>query len=150
MANIGLSNHTKCTTLREEIFATRNFRGRNFLKSRARKLRVSRKKFLRVETERHISRKKVLQIEAIRKSSEKKASFYASPLVQGGLEIPCFIKAYMPRTVKNKQITSMYEEMTEGLCQEKDVRPVIGSILNCSETTEPADIERRGRKRTRN
>ena len=40
--------------------------------------------------------------------------------------------------------------MIEALYQEKDGRPVIGSILNCSETTEPADIEQRGTKRTRN
>ena len=40
-------------------------------------------------------------------------SNYASPLVQGGLEIPCLIKVYMPRTVKNKQFISMYEEMIE-------------------------------------
>ena len=77
-------------------------------------------------------------------------SYYASPLVQGGLEIPCLIKVYMPRTVKNKQIISLYEEMIEALHQEKDGRPVIESILNCSETTEPADIARTGTKRTRN
>ena len=41
-------------------------------------------------------------------------------------------------------------ETIEVLYQEKDGRPVIGSTLNCSETTEPADIERRGTKRTRN
>ena len=56
----------------------------------------------------------------------------------------------MPRTVKNKQIISMYQEMIEALYQEKDDILNIGSILNCSETTEPADIERRGTKRTRN
>ena len=59
-------------------------------------------------------------------------------------------KVCMSCTVKNKQIPQMYEEMIEALFQEKDGRPVIGSILNCSETTEPADIERRGTKRTRN
>ena len=52
--------------------------------------------------------------------------------------------------VKNKHIISIHEEMIEALYQEKDGRPVMGSILNCSETTEPADIERRGTKRTRN
>ena len=36
------------------------------------------------------------------------------------------------------------------LYQEKDGQPVIGSILNCSETTKPADCEWRGAKRTRN
>ena len=68
-------------------------------------------------------------------------SYDASPLVPGGLEIPCGIKVYILCNVKNKQIISMYEEMIEVLYQEKNGRPVIGSILNCSETTEPADIE---------
>ena len=31
--------------------------------------------------------------------------------------------------------------MIDALYQEKDGRPVIGSIMNCSETTEAADIE---------
>ena len=38
-------------------------------------------------------------------------SYYASLLVQGGLEITCLIKVYMPRTVKNKQIISMYQKI---------------------------------------
>ena len=44
----------------------------------------------------------------------------------------------------------MYEKMIEALYQEKDGSPVIGSILNCRETTKPADIKRRVTKRTRN
>ena len=56
----------------------------------------------------------------------------------------------MPRTVKNKQIISLYEEMIEASYQEKDGRLVVGSILNFSETTEPSDIKRRETKRTRN
>ena len=31
---------------------------------------------------------------------------YASPIVQGGLEIPCLTKVYMPRTVKNRSSRS--------------------------------------------
>ena len=76
-------------------------------------------------------------------------SYYASPLVQGGLEIPCLLKIFMPRTVKNTQIISMYEKMIETLYQEKDGRPVVGSILNCCEETEPRDSERKGTKRKR-
>ena len=44
----------------------------------------------------------------------------------------------------------MYEGIIEALYQEKDDRPVIGSILNWSETTEPADIDQRGAKRKSN
>ena len=43
----------------------------------------------------------------------------------------------------------MYEEMIEALYQEEDGWPVISSILNCSETTEPSYIEWRGTKRRR-
>ena len=75
---------------------------------------------------------------------------YYKLLVQEGLDIPCLVKVYMHRTVKNKQIISMYEEMIEALYREKDGWPVIGSILNCNETTKPTDIEWRGMKRTRN
>ena len=52
--------------------------------------------------------------------------------------------------MKNKQTISIYKETIEALYQEKDVQPVIGSILNCTETNEPADIEQKGTKRTRN
>ena len=63
---------------------------------------------------------------------------------------PCLIKVYIPRTVKSKQINLMYEEMIEALYQEKDGRSVIKPILNCSESTDPADIEWRGMKRACN
>ena len=60
-----LVNYTKCFgfmnfiyTLREEIFARRNFRGRYFRELRSRKLRISRKKFSRINGIRLISRKK--------------------------------------------------------------------------------------------
>ena len=39
--------------------------------------------------------------------------------------------------------------MIETLYQEKDGRPVVGSILNCCEETEPRDSERKGTKRKR-
>ena len=41
--------------------------------------------------------------------------------------------------------------MVEALYNEKDGRPVIGSIFNCCESTEPANIEeRRGTRRASN
>ena len=44
----------------------------------------------------------------------------------------------------------MYKEIIETLYQEKVGQPVKGSILKCSETNEPADIEWRGTKRALN
>ena len=49
------------------------------------------------------------------------SSYYACPLVQGGLEIPCFVEVFMPLTFKNKEIVSKHKELIEALYQEKDV-----------------------------
>jgi len=77
-------------------------------------------------------------------------SYYASPLTQGGLEILCRVEVFMPRTRKNKEIISIYEDMVSTLYQEKDGRPVIGSILTFDGDEvikEQNYIERRGKKR---
>lgn len=42
-------------------------------------------------------------------------SSYACPLVQGGLEIPCFVEVFMPLTFKNKEIVSKHKELIEAL-----------------------------------
>ena len=52
----------------------------------------------------------------------------------------------MPRTVKNKEIVSKYKEMFELLYQEKDGRPVIGTIFH---SDEPVGIDNTGTKRKR-
>ena len=47
-------------------------------------------------------------------------SYYTSPFVQEGLEELCLVEVFMPQTIKNKEIISKYEELTETLYQEKD------------------------------
>ena len=49
-----------------------------------------------------------------------------------------------------KQIILMFKEMIQALYENKDIWSAMASILNCSKTTEPGYIERRGEKRTRN
>ena len=73
-------------------------------------------------------------------------SYYASPLLQGDLEIPCLVEVFMLRTIKNKFIISKYEKLIEALYQEKDGRPVIGSVLVCNQPHEPANVDRKGKK----
>ena len=63
-------------------------------------------------------------------------SYYRSPLVQGGLEIPCLVEVFMPRTIKNKELISKYREMVEMLYQQTDGRPVLGNILVHGEATD--------------
>ena len=38
-----------------------------------------------------------------------------SPLVQGGLEIPCSVTIFMPETLKNKKILKMCKDMVDVL-----------------------------------
>ena len=64
----------------------------------------------------------------------------------GILEILCLVEVFMPHTIKNKEIISNYEKSIEALYQEKDVWPVIGSILVCNQPHEPVDVEGKGTK----
>ena len=55
----------------------------------------------------------------------------------------------MFRTTKNKEIILKYEELIEVLYQEKDSRPLNGSILVCNQPHELPDVDRKGIKRKR-
>ena len=55
--------------------------------------------------------------------------YRASPIVQGGLEIPCRVEIRMPPTVKNKEIVKKYEEMVGVLYYEPDECALLGSFL---------------------
>lgn len=58
-------------------------------------------------------------------------SYRASPIVQGGLEIPCRVEVRMPSsTIKNKAIVEKYKEMLDVLYCEPDESVVIGCFLH--------------------
>lgn len=40
-------------------------------------------------------------------------SYYASPLIQEVLTMPCLVEMSIPRTIKNKKVISKYEELIE-------------------------------------
>ena len=52
-----------------------------------------------------------------------------SPLVQGGLEIPCKVTIRMPDTIKNRNLIGKYKEMIELLYIEPDSSSTLGSFL---------------------
>ena len=76
-------------------------------------------------------------------------SYYASLLVQEDLEIPFLVDVFITHRIKSKDIILKYEELIEAMHQEKNGRPVIGSILVCNQPHEPADVTRKGTKRRR-
>ena len=53
-----------------------------------------------------------------------------SPLVQGGLEIPCIVVASMPATVRGKILTEKYIKLVHELYAEPKDERILGSFLN--------------------
>ena len=60
------------------------------------------------------------------------ANYRRSPLVQGGLEIPCSVMIFIPETLKNKEIIKMYKDMVDVLYSEPDGSKVVGSFVHQS------------------
>ena len=56
-------------------------------------------------------------------------NYCVSPLVQGGLEIPCRVEISMPPTVKNKKIIEIYKEMVDFLYYERETTMTVGTFL---------------------
>ena len=79
-----------------------------------------------------ISRPKkfLLQRGAIVFAALSSTTYRRSPLVQGGLEIPCNVTINMAETLKYKQIIDRYKEMVEVLYSEPDGSAVLGSFLH--------------------
>ena len=55
-----------------------------------------------------------------------------SPLVQGGLKIPCCVATFMPETLKNKEIIQKYKDMVYIMYTEPDAGAVVGSFVHYS------------------
>ena len=75
-----------------------------------------------------------------------------SPLVQGGLEIPCDVIIKMPSTLVNKKIIEKFKVMLDVLYVEPDGSVVVGSFLH--DTVDPplgptAKILKKGKARKR-
>ena len=67
-----------------------------------------------------------------------------SPLVQGGLEIPCRIEIHLPPTVKNKELIRIYESYVDTLYYQREEANIICSFLESEEV--PASGKQQGDK----
>ena len=64
-------------------------------------------------------------------------NYCVSPLVQGGLEIPCRVEIYMSPTVKNKQLIDIYRNYVDLLYYERELSNTVGSFLVGEESETP-------------
>ena len=53
-----------------------------------------------------------------------------SPLVQGGLDIPCKLKATIPGTVSNLVCVEKYKEIVTNLCIESKNEEILGFFFS--------------------
>ena len=70
-----------------------------------------------------------------------------SPLMQGGLEIPCLVSVYMMLTLTNKKIIDVYKDLIDAHYTAPDETAVVGSFIHHSITLPlPKKPENRKRK----
>ena len=63
-------------------------------------------------------------------------NYGVSPLVQGGLEIPCRVEIQIPPTLKNREIIDLYKSMIDLSYDSRDKDFVVGSFLSTNEEIE--------------
>ena len=59
-----------------------------------------------------------------------------SPLVQGGIEIPCVVTVSMPGTVINQLLMERYKQLVETLYTEPKEEEILGTFLQLENTGE--------------
>ncbi|XP_057290014.1 uncharacterized protein LOC130657458 [Hydractinia symbiolongicarpus] len=64
------------------------------------------------------------------KSTLTSVHYRRSPLVQGGLEIPCKITVTLPGTVNNLLVLARYQQLVEALYTEPKEELILGSFLH--------------------
>ena len=60
-------------------------------------------------------------------------NYCVSPLVQGGLEIPCHVEILMTPTLKNKEIIDVYKDMVDLCYDSREKDSIVGSFLSTKE-----------------
>lgn len=71
-----------------------------------------------------------------------------SPLVQGGMEIPCLISIKMASTLKNTQLVEKYLELVNQKYAEPKEEEILGSFVNDIENEKEALLGAREKKNT--
>ena len=59
-----------------------------------------------------------------------------SPLIQGGIEIPCVVTVSMPGTVINQLLMERYKQLVETLYTEPKEQEILGTFLQLQNTAE--------------
>ena len=73
-------------------------------------------------------------------------NYCVSPLVQGGLEIPCRGEIHMPSTVKNRELIGIYEKYVDTLYYQQEETNIAGSFVENRagiETMDPNNLKGR-------
>ena len=73
-------------------------------------------------------------------------NYCVSPLVQGGLEIPCRIEVHLPSTVKNRELVKIYETFVDTLYYQREETNIVGSFIDGSTEIEKNDKGYNNRK----
>ena len=79
--------------------------------------------------------------------------YCVSPLVQGGLEIPCRVEIHMLSTVKNQELIGIYEKYVDILYYQPEETSIAGSFVESSagiETMETNNSKERESKKRKN
>ena len=80
-------------------------------------------------------------------------NYCVSPLVQGGLEIPCHVEIHMPSTVKYRELIRIYEKYVDTLYYRREEKNIAGSFVESSagiETMETNNSKGRESKKRKN
>ena len=80
-------------------------------------------------------------------------NYCVSPLVQGGMEIPCRVEIHMPSTVKNWERIGIYEKYVDTLYYQREETNIAGSFVESSagiETMETNNSKGRESKKRKN
>ena len=73
-------------------------------------------------------------------------NYRRSPLVQGGLEIPCLVTVTMPGTVLNQLLLERFKQLVEERYSEPKSEDIIGSFLHVNVATVPVEPIKKKKK----
>ena len=77
-------------------------------------------------------------------------NYCVSPLVQGGLEIPCRVEIHMPSTVKNRELIGIYEKYFDTLYYQREETNIAGSLVESSAGIETMETNNSKEENQRN
>jgi len=78
-------------------------------------------------------------------------NYRRSPLVQGGIEIPCIVTVSMPGTIINQLLMERYKQLVETLYAEPNEEEILGSFLTPDDSidirTGPTSVKKKKKEK---